>query len=125
MPSLEGVLVEARERHAHVLPGARQVGELEVDHPRLVALGEVEHVLRRCGSPSPDERAHVSGSVVFAVDDIGDRHAVSSCRGAMPIVALASTGWRKARPGIFDTGTKTPRPHRTTIPVIVPKRRIS
>jgi hypothetical protein len=80
----EGVGVEALERHAHVLPGSRQVGELEVDHSRPVALGEVEHVLRLCVALA-DERAHVERVARLRIDHVRDRHGVSSCRRAMEL----------------------------------------
>jgi hypothetical protein len=40
----ERVLVERVDRQAEVLPGTREVGELEVDHPRAVGAREVQHV---------------------------------------------------------------------------------
>jgi len=54
----ERLLVEALERHAHVLPGRRQVGELQVDHLRAVALGPTEHVGRLHGA--------VAGQLAYA-----------------------------------------------------------
>jgi hypothetical protein len=56
----EGLFVEGVYRQAQVLPGAGQVGELEVHHPDPVLLGEREDILR-LGDPAADERSTVSG----------------------------------------------------------------
>jgi hypothetical protein len=77
----EGVGVEALERHAHVLPRSGQVGELEVDHPRSVPLGEREHVARRRAAVA-HERAHVERVGRLRVHEVRDRHDVSSGRRA-------------------------------------------
>ena len=45
-PVGERLLVQAPQRHPHVLPRPGQVGELEVHHARAVQLGEGEHVAR-------------------------------------------------------------------------------
>ena len=43
-PIAEGVLVQAADRERHVLPCARHVGELDVDHLHPELLGHREHV---------------------------------------------------------------------------------
>jgi hypothetical protein len=47
IPVAECVLLERVDRQAHVLPGAGQVGELQVHHSHAVLLRHLEHVLGR------------------------------------------------------------------------------
>jgi hypothetical protein len=112
-PVAERVLVEARERHSHVLPGARQVGELEVHQVRVVALGKVEHVAR-LRFPPARERAHVKGLARPPGKDISNGHGRSSLgslsRNIRPVDRM-----EKGRPRIFDIGTKTPGRSGTTM----------
>src|SRR5438477_561493 len=45
-PVAERILLKAGDRQRHVLPGARHVRELEVDHAHAQLLGHLEHVAR-------------------------------------------------------------------------------
>ena len=121
-PLAERVLVERRERHPHVLPGSRQVGELQVHQPRAVALGQVEHVAGTRITVS-DQRTNAQRLGGLPVHDVGDRHPVSSCYldrahcadvarvygrvAKNPAKWFALDRMEKGRTGIFDTGTKT------------------
>jgi hypothetical protein len=93
-PVGERLLVEARERHAHVLPGAGQIRELEVHELRAVALRQLEDV-RGLRLPTAHERAHAQGLGHGPVDDIADRHPHLPPVSARARIVPLSTGWRK------------------------------
>ncbi len=71
----ERLLVKARERHPHVLPGPRQVGELEIDHARAVALGEGEHIAR-LRAPLAHQRTDAERLGDLATHEVRNHHSV-------------------------------------------------
>jgi hypothetical protein len=72
-PVGERLLVQRRERHPHVLPGARKVGELQIDHARGVALGQGEHIAR-LDSPIPRERPDAERLGGRSIQEVRNRH---------------------------------------------------
>ena len=63
-PLGEGLLVEGVDREPEVLPGAGQVGELEVHHPHAVLLGEGKDVLGLRRAALDGERRHLISSAL-------------------------------------------------------------
>ena len=91
-PVGERLLVQARKRHPHVLPRPRQVGELQIDHVRAVALGEREHIAGSTAR-SPASARTLSGSVTFPLTRSAIVIPSSSSRRSkriLPPSALAS-----------------------------------
>ena len=88
-PVGERLLVQAPQRHPHVLPRPGQVGELEVHHGRAVQLGEGEHVARLRG-PVTCQHAGAERRGVVAVQQVSKGHAS---------LLLWSQTWRFSRRG--------------------------
>src|SRR5919197_5638165 len=82
----ERVLVERVDRQAEVLPGTREVGELEVDHPHTVGTGEVEHVAGPDAAPGDVAARSQRGAAVGALLEGGRRagQRISSALASTP-----------------------------------------